>query len=226
MAHSDQPPTSFLRELRKRKVITTCIVYIVLCWGGLEFGDIVIHAMGYDTSVFSRYFIYLAIFGFPLIFALAWFFQITPRGIVRTKNFADRRVLSNIAPIHDRRRSGASNNSRTGDEQGEYNWILSAETGPLSGMSFGVSKPVVLGRSLECDIALISPEIARQHARLVLDKELQLYVEDLGSSNGTVVNGKPIQQRQALHHEDELRLHDIIFRVTQSYSGQTVNAVQ
>ncbi len=32
-------------------------------------------------------------------------------------------------------------------------------------------------------------------------------------AQGTVVNGKAIQGRHELHHEDELRLHDIIFRV-------------
>lgn len=220
MAHSDQPPISFLRELRRRKVIQTCIIYIVLCWIGLKYGDIVIPGLGYDTDALPRYFIYLAIFGLPVTFALAWFFQITPRGIVRTHNFVERRVLSNIAPINDRRRSGVPSNTRQHDEQSAYHWVLSAETGPLCGMSFGVSKPIVLGRSLDCDIALVSPEVARQHARLELDKAQQLYVEDLGSSNGTVVNGKRIHQPQALHHEDELRLHDIVFRVTQSYSDQ------
>jgi len=86
-------------------------------------------------------------------------------------------------------------------------------------LSFGISRTTVLGRALDCDIAMVSPHVSREHARLDLDEDQQLYVEDMGSSNGTVVNGKPVQSRQALHHEDELRFHDIIFRVTESYSG-------
>ena len=43
-------------------------------------------------------------------------------------------------------------------------------------------------------------------------------IEDLDSSNGTMVNGKPVKEPQALHHEDELRFHDIIFRVTESFA--------
>jgi hypothetical protein len=219
MTRSDQPSTSFLRELRRRKVIRTCVVYIVLCWGGLQVGDIVVPAMGYEGNTASLYFIYLAILGFPITFAIAWFFQVTPQGIVRTDNFVERRVLSNIPPINDQRHSGVTTYFRKGEERPEHSWILSAETGPLSGLSFGISGPTVLGRALDCDIAMVSPHVSREHARLELDEEQQLYVEDLESSNGTVVNGKPVQSRQALHHEDELRFHDIVFRVTESYSG-------
>ena len=43
---------------------------------------------------------------------------------------------------------------------------------------------------------------------------------DLGSSNGTVVNGRTITERQALRNEDELRFHDIIFRVSEMFSAK------
>jgi hypothetical protein len=219
MSQSEQPSTSLLRELRRRKVIRTCIVYVVLFWGLLQVGDILVPAMGYETETASLYIIYLAVMGFPVTFGIAWFFQITPHGIVRTDNFVERRVLSNIPPINDQRHSGVTTYFRKGEERTEFDWILSAETGPLSGLSFGIDGSAMLGRALDCDIAMVSPHVSREHARLELDEDQQLYVEDLGSSNGTVVNGKPIQSRQALHHEDELRFHDIIFRVTQSYSG-------
>jgi len=219
MPQSDRPSGSFLSELRRRKVVRTCVVYVVLCWGALQVGDIVVPAMGYEAQSASLYFIYLAVLGFPITFAIAWFFQITPRGIVRTDNFVERRVLSNISPINDQRHTSVTTYFRKGEERPGYHWILSAETGPLSGLSFGISRATVLGRALDCDIAMVSPHVSREHARLELDEDQQLYVEDMGSSNGTVVNGKPVQSRQALHHEDELRFHDIIFRVTESYSG-------
>jgi pSer/pThr/pTyr-binding forkhead associated (FHA) protein len=41
-------------------------------------------------------------------------------------------------------------------------------------------------------------------------------IEDLGSSNGTVVNGRVAKGRCALQHDDEIRFHDIVFRVSQS----------
>jgi FHA domain-containing protein len=209
---------SFFSELRRRKVTRTCVLYILLCWGALQVIDIIAPAVGYDADTLSRYLLYLSIAGFPVTFALAWFYQITSAGILRTNSFVERRVLANISPINDRRVAKVSSYFRKGEDHPEYRWIISAETGPLSGLSFGVTEPLVLGRSLDCDIAMVTPHVSRQHARLELE-DGQLFVEDLGSANGTVINGKPVQSRQALHHEDELRFHDIVFRVTESYSG-------
>ena len=95
---------------------------------------------------------------------------------------------------------------------------MSAETGPLAGLSFGVTKTLMLGRSLDCDIAMVSPQVSRNHARLELEGE-KLILEDLGSANGTVVNGKPVEGRQELRNDDEIRFHDIIFRVKESFTG-------
>ncbi len=209
---------SFFRELKRRKVVRTCILYILLCWGGLQVGDIVFPALGIDDDLGSRYLLVASVLGFPVTFALAWFFQITARGIVRTPTFVERRVLSNITPINDRRATAVSTYFRKGDPHGEFNWVLSAETGPLAGLSFGVTRPLTLGRALDCDVAIVSPHVSRMHARLELEDD-QLYIEDLGSSNGTVVNGRMLQQRHPLRHEDEVRFHDIIFRVSESTLG-------
>ncbi len=206
-----------MRELRRRKVIRTLILYILLCWGVLQVGDIVFPALGMDSDLASRNFLYIAVMGFPVTFALAWFFQITPHGIVLTSSFVERRILNNIPPLNDRRRDGVGNYFRKGEGPKDFNWSLVAETGPLSGLSFGVQGPIVLGRSLDSDIAVVSPHVSRQHARLEVEAD-DLYIEDLGSSNGTVVNGRKIDGRQILRNEDELRFHDIIFRVSESFS--------
>lgn len=208
---------SFLSELRRRKVIRTCLLYILVCWGALQVIDIVAPALGYDADVVSRYVLYLAVLGFPVNFALAWFFQISTQGIVRTQSFVERRVLDNIPPVTDKRRHGVSTFLRKGEEGKEMHWVISAETGPLSGLSYSVIDPLVLGRALECDLAVVTPHISRQHARLEVENG-QLYIEDLGSSNGTVINGKRASARQQLRHDDELRFHDIIFRVTENLS--------
>jgi hypothetical protein len=208
---------SFFSELKRRRVVRTCILYILLCWGMLQVGDILFPAMGYDGDVASRYLLYAAILGFPLTFALAWFYQLSPEGIVRTRSFVERRVLTNIPPINERRHSGVSDYFRRGEEQQPFRWIITAETGPLRGLSFGVERNLLLGRSMESDIAIVSPHVSRQHARLELEDDL-LYVEDLGSSNGTMVNGKRADARHPLRHEDELRFFDVIFRVTESFS--------
>ncbi|GHD12265.1 hypothetical protein GCM10007052_12920 [Halioglobus japonicus] len=215
MDESGKATGSFFGELRRRKVIRTCLLYVLVCWGALQVFDIVVPAMGYDADLVSRYFIYAAVLGFPVTFALAWFFQFTSHGIVRTQSFVERRVLDNVSPVNDRRRSGVSNFLRKGEEAEEHQWIVSAETGPLSGLSYPVHGELVLGRSLDCDLAIVTPHVSRQHARLD-EAEDGLYIEDLGSSNGTVVNGKRASGRVRLRHDDELRFHDIIFRVTET----------
>lgn len=174
-------------------------------------------AFGLDDVEAFRFLMMASVAGFPVTFALAWFFQITSSGIVITRSFTDRRILHNISPINERRRSGVSTYFRKGDSPPEYQWIISAETGPLHGLSFGISDNVLIGRSLECDLANVSPHVSRQHARLSIEGD-GLYVEDLESANGTILNGKKINGRQSLRHEDELRFHDIIFRVTEAFS--------
>ncbi len=207
------------RELKRRKVTRTCIIYVLVCWGALQVGDIVFPALGFDADAASLYFLYLAIAGFPLTFALAWFFQITPEGIVRTLPFVERRILSNMPPINDRRSRGLAHYIRKDGEGAEYDWILVAETGPLAGLSFAITKEVVLGRALECDLSVVSPHVSRRHAVLGLDNA-QLYIADLGSSNGTVINDREITTRQPLRNNDELRFHDIVFRVVEVHSAK------
>lgn len=208
----------FFTELRRRKVTRTCLLYALLCWGALQVIDIVAPALAFDPDLVARYALYASVLGFPVTFALAWYFQITSSGIVRTTSFVERRILNNIPPINDRRRSGVSTFLRKDEEGVDYHWIISAETGPLSGLSFAVREAITLGRSLDCDLAIVTPHVSRQHARLDLEGE-RLYVEDLGSSNGTMVNGKRAAGRQQLRHDDELRFYDIVFRVTENMSG-------
>lgn len=218
MASAGNEASSFLRELKRRKVIRSCIYYLVLCWVFLQVGDIVFPALDIDADKASRYLLYAAVLGFPLTFVLAWYFQITSDGIVRTTSFKERRVLNNISPIDDQRHANMKNYLKA-EEEAVFSWVITAETGPLSGLSYGVSFPIVLGRSIDCEIAIVSPHVSRRHAYLDLEDE-QLYIEDLGSSNGTVINGKKVEGRQALRHEDELRFHDVIFRITESVPGK------
>jgi len=218
MAKNDTFGSFFLAELKRRKVVRTCAFYLIACWIFLQVGDILYSARGLDAVRASRTAVYIAVLGFPVTFAIAWFFQISTQGIIRTAPFVERRVLRNISPINDRRQRGLTRYFRKDEAHPEYRWILSAETGPLAGLSFGVTGILILGRSLECDVALVSQQVSRHHARLQLDGD-QLLVEDLASANGTVVNGKVVEGACVLQHEDELRFHDIVFRVTRNYSG-------
>ena len=52
----------------------------------------------------------------------------------------------------------------------------------------------VLGSSSDVDLTLVMPTISRRHAELDV-RENRLFVRDLHSSNGTQVDGRPVQGR-------------------------------
>lgn len=216
----DQSTGSFYSELRRRQVIRTCFLYILVCWGIVQVAEILAPPLGFDSDAAIRLFLICSFVGFPIAAVLAWFYKITTGGIERTDAFVERRVLNNVPPLNDRRQESVGMYFAKGKENRSYDWIVSVETGPLAGLSFGVAEPLVLGRSLDCDIAVVTPHVSRQHARLFIEDD-QLFVEDLESSNGSIVNGKNIETRQLLKHEDELRLHDIVFRISESFTRPT-----
>ena len=206
---------SFFSELRRRQVIRTCILYVLLCWAVVQVAEILAPPLGFDSDAVIRLTLIAAFVGFPVTMVLSWFYKFTTHGIERTDAFVERRILNNVSPINDRRHDGVGMYFAKGKENRAYDWIVSVETGPLSGLSFGVEEALSLGRALDCDIAIVTPHVSRHHAQLFVE-DGQLFVEDQGSANGTIVNGKRIDARQALHHEDELRLHDIVFRISES----------
>jgi predicted component of type VI protein secretion system len=67
---------------------------------------------------------------------------------------------------------------------------LKVSSGPSAGQSLEVEHEVVIGRE-NADLTISDPEISRRHA-LVRPIERGIEVEDLGSMNGTFVNGKRI----------------------------------
>jgi phosphoserine phosphatase RsbU/P len=70
---------------------------------------------------------------------------------------------------------------------------------------------VVLGRHPECRVQLDSNMVSRKHARVVREGKRH-YIEDLGSGNGTTVNGQQITSKVLLNHEDRIKLGPILLR--------------
>lgn len=70
---------------------------------------------------------------------------------------------------------------------------------------------LMVGRDLECDIVLSDPTVSRRHVRLVFS-DGTWSLRDLGSTNGTSVNGSLVKRCQ-LRPGDRLRLGDEILLV-------------
>jgi pSer/pThr/pTyr-binding forkhead associated (FHA) protein len=62
-----------------------------------------------------------------------------------------------------------------------------------------------IGRSDECDIALPDRQVSRYHARVFWQGDSYV-IEDLGSKNGTHVNGQEVKEPTPLHDGDELQI--------------------
>ncbi len=84
--------------------------------------------------------------------------------------------------------------------------------GPGAGQVFELSRAILtLGRGSECDIVIADDSISRQHAQ-ILRQESGWYLQDLGSRNGTAVNGQRLNAPQRLEHGDALTLGAISLR--------------
>jgi serine/threonine protein kinase len=69
----------------------------------------------------------------------------------------------------------------------------------------------VVGRSSECDLIVRSSAVSKRHCQILLEED-QVWVEDLDSSNGTLVNGNRIRRRQ-LTDGDKLEISGHVFVV-------------
>lgn len=206
-----------LREIKRRRVGKTSLLYIVFCWGILEAADVLLPSLGIENEAVSQWLLFAAFAGFPVVFAISWFYQVTPVGIVKTTAFVDKRVLNNIAPLNDRRHSSVSAYFREENESSQLHWYITAESGALVGMSYGVPGSLVFGRAPDCDLTLPTSGVSRHHARLII-RDDRLFIEDLDSANGCVVNGQLVEGEQLLQHGDEVLLQNNLFRVSENYA--------
>lgn len=90
-------------------------------------------------------------------------------------------------------------------------WMLKANSAPLSGQFFPISHASSIGREDTADIVVPLSFVSRIHANLTI-KQNKLYIEDAGSSNGTSVNDERIKSCE-LHNKDVIRLDEFSFVV-------------
>lgn len=101
-----------------------------------------------------------------------------------------------------------------GQRKKEKVWTVSVERGPkeLRGVQIAVHGPVIVGRNPGCDIVIGAGYVSGRHARFTLMGQ-NLFVEDLGSRNGTAVNGQPVSDPTALRAGDVVTVGDVALRV-------------
>jgi ABC transport system ATP-binding/permease protein len=89
--------------------------------------------------------------------------------------------------------------------------LRSIEERPVAGRVMALEPGTTIGRE-GCEIVLPDPEVSRRHAAL-RQAEAGIAIEDLGSLNGTFVNGERIDEPVALKPGDVVQLGNTVWRI-------------
>lgn len=100
-----------------------------------------------------------------------------------------------------------------GNEGGEPRLVVQRAPGHEPGMIYDLDSEVVLGRG-DVEIHLEDPFASTRHARIAREGPV-LVLEDLGSTNGTLLNEQPLTGPQPLHNGDRIRIGDSEFTFDQ-----------
>jgi sigma-B regulation protein RsbU (phosphoserine phosphatase) len=96
---------------------------------------------------------------------------------------------------------------------------------PKAGTAYTIKLDQVrttLGRSSRNDVCLSDPFASRFHIELRRDGE-DFTVSDVGSANGTILNGKPLARPTRMQDEDELRIGETTLRFVRDAAGANLS---
>jgi hypothetical protein len=92
-------------------------------------------------------------------------------------------------------------------------YVLRFISGKYQGGEFPIAldRQIIVGRSSDLDMVLVEDMVSRKHARIAMQGD-QIWIEDLGSTNGTFVNGEKIK-RSRLKEGDRVLIGTSILKV-------------
>lgn len=107
--------------------------------------------------------------------------------------------------------SASESNNPSQPNQTQLQLVVHA--GPLAGKGFPIlGEALTFGRDEDNDIPLDDEEVSRYHARLSREGN-KVIIEDLGSTNGTLVNGEPITGQYVIQPTDIISIGTSLFGV-------------
>ena len=86
-----------------------------------------------------------------------------------------------------------------------------AAMGHEPGESFDLNGGITLGRSPTSDLQIEDPFASAAHAR-IFPRGQFMYIEDMGSTNGTFLNGRQLRKPEQLKVSDTVRIGDTEYR--------------
>jgi hypothetical protein len=146
-------------------------------------------------------------FGFlaVLYLFLLWMARSALKDLRRTADFADAgQSYEDATGMHS-----ATAGLNPGNKSAPRLRVESAP-GLRGGAAYDLSDGAVLGRGDDVDLKLEDSFASGHHARLVPQGDV-IVLEDMGSTNGTYLNGQPLTGPQPLHPGDKIRIGDSEF---------------
>lgn len=90
-------------------------------------------------------------------------------------------------------------------KRGEEVPVVIGQGGPLNGVRWQINKSLVVGRDTTCDIVIPDRQISRFHANISPSKQGTI-LTDLGSKNGTYINGQKVAEASLLQDGDVVQV--------------------
>jgi len=81
--------------------------------------------------------------------------------------------------------------------------VLIANNSSLDGQQWVITDTLVIGRDVTCDVVIPDRQVSRRHAQITKNGAIVM-LEDLGSKNGTYLNGQPLTEPRQLVEADEI----------------------
>ena len=156
-------------ELKRRKVFQVTSVYLVAAWGLSAGAADIFEVLGFPAWA-SRYFV-IAIFSLtPLVIVIAWVFELSKSGIQR--DYGPNSPTDQTTVLAARKNTAVLTTS----------WLGRRQT---------FANDFIVGRDDSCALQIVDPLVSRRHAKFEF-VDGRWRIRDLGSANGTVVNGKKV----------------------------------
>jgi hypothetical protein len=98
----------------------------------------------------------------------------------------------------------------------DQNWVAAnvpdAEVEKSDGERIRIDRSCTLGRASSSDVVLPDQKVSRRHALIQAQKQYEFWLMDLGSSNGTFLNGRRVTEPALLRNQDQIEIGP--FRLT------------
>ena len=113
-----------------------------------------------------------------------------------------------VEPPSPRRRQSTAADLRSGVAP---RLVVVAAMGYEPGTTFNIGTGATMGRSDTAEIRVDDPFASSAHARIFSQGEF-MFVEDMGSTNGTYLNGRQLKTAERLSMADTIRIGDSEYR--------------